>query len=476
MPKEDKFERVLNKKDVFVLAFGAMIGWGWVVLSGEWILKAGTVGAMIAFALGGLMVLFVGLTYAELTAAMPKCGGEHVFSYRALGRNASFICTWAIVLGYISVVAFEAVAFPTVMQYLFPSYMKVHLYSVAGFDIYLTWLLVGVISSILIAAVNYFGVKPAARFQGILTIVIAIIGLSLITGSLFNGEVSNVQPLFKDGVNGIIAVAVMTPFMYVGFDVIPQAAEEMNIPFKKIGQILILSVVMAVVWYVAIIGGVSLAMSSTQIETSELVTADAMANVFFNSPIASKVLIIGGIAGILTSWNSFYVGGSRAIYSMAESGMLPSFLARLHPKYKTPCNAVILVGVISSLAPFLGRKMLVWLSDAGGLTRVVAYLIVSISFLVLRKKEPEMSRPYKVKHGELVGTIAVIMCVVLAIMYLPGSPAALVWPYEWGILIAWTVLGSVFFVWAKVANKYEKQLEEKFFKEEVMEEEIIDRI
>ena len=476
MAKEDKFERVLNKKDVFVLAFGAMIGWVWVVLSGEWILKAGTVGAMIAFALGGLMVLFVGLTYAELTAAMPKCGGEHVFSYRALGRNASFICTWAIVLGYISVVAFEAVAFPTVMQYLFPSYMKVHLYSVAGFDIYLTWLLVGVISSILIAAVNYFGVKPAARFQGILTIVIAIIGLSLITGSLFNGEVSNVQPLFKDGVNGIIAVAVMTPFMYVGFDVIPQAAEEMNIPFKKIGQILILSVVMAVVWYVAIIGGVSLAMSSTQIETSELVTADAMANVFFNSPIASKVLIIGGIAGILTSWNSFYVGGSRAIYSMAESGMLPSFLARLHPKYKTPCNAVILVGVISSLAPFLGRKMLVWLSDAGGLTIVVAYLIVSISFLVLRKKEPEMSRPYKVKHGKLVGTIAVIMCVVLAIMYLPGSPAALVWPYEWGILIAWTVLGSVFFVWAKVANKYEKQLEEKFFKEEVMEEEIIDRI
>lgn len=476
MPKEDKFERVLNKKDVFVLAFGAMIGWGWVVLSGEWILKAGTVGAMIAFALGGLMVLFVGLTYAELTAAMPKCGGEHVFSYRALGRNASFICTWAIVLGYISVVAFEAVAFPTVMQYLFPSYMKVHLYSVAGFDIYLTWLLVGVISSILIAAVNYFGVKPAARFQGILTIVIAIIGLSLITGSLFNGEVSNVQPLFKDGVNGIIAVAVMTPFMYAGFDVIPQAAEEMNIPFKKIGQILILSVVMAVVWYVAIIGGVSLAMSSTQIETSGLVTADAMANVFFNSPIASKVLIIGGIAGILTSWNSFYVGGSRAIYSMAESGMLPSFLARLHPKYKTPCNAVILVGVISSLAPFLGRKMLVWLSDAGGLTIVVAYLIVSISFLVLRKKEPEMSRPYKVKHGKLVGTIAVIMCVVLAIMYLPGSPAALVWPYEWGILIAWTVLGSVFFVWAKVANKYEKQLEEKFFKKEVMEEEIIDRI
>lgn len=472
MAKVDKFERVLNKRDVFVLAFGAMIGWGWVVLSGEWIMKAGTGGAMIAFALGGLMVLFVGLTYAELTAAMPKCGGEHVFSYRALGRNASFVCTWAIILGYISVVAFEAVAFPTVMQYLFPGYMKVHLYSVAGFDVYLTWLLVGVISSIAIATVNYFGVKPAARFQGILTVVIALIGISLITGSLFNGNVSNVQPLFKDGVNGMIAVAVMTPFMYVGFDVIPQAAEEMNIPFKKIGQILILSVVMAVIWYVAIIGGVSLAMSSAQIASSELVTADAMASVFFNSPIAAKVLIIGGIAGILTSWNSFYVGGSRAIYSMAESGMLPKFLAKLHPKYKTPCNAVILVGVISSLAPFLGRKMLVWLSDAGGLTIVVAYLIVSISFLVLRKKEPDMKRPYKVKHGKLVGIVAVLMCVLLTIMYMPGSPAALIWPYEWGIVMAWVALGAVFFAWAKLANKADNKVEEKFLKEEIMDEKV----
>lgn len=471
MAREDKFERVLNKRDVFVLAFGAMIGWGWVVLSGEWILKAGTLGAMLAFALGGIMVLFVGLTYAELTAAMPKCGGEHVFSYRALGRNASFICTWAIILGYISVVAFEAVAFPTVMQYLFPDYMKVYLYSVAGFDVYLTWLLVGILSSVAIAVINYFGVKPAAKLQGILTVVIAIIGLSLITGSLFNGDVSNVQPLFKDGVNGIMAVAVMTPFMYVGFDVIPQAAEEMNIPFKKIGQILILSVVMAVIWYVAIIGGVSLAMSSAQMEASEIVTADAMANVFFHSPIAAKVLIIGGIAGILTSWNSFYVGGSRAIYSMAESGMLPKFLAKLHPKYRTPCNAVILVGVISSLAPFLGRKMLVWLSDAGGLTIVVAYLIVSISFLVLRKKEPEMKRPYKVKHGKLIGAIAVIMCVILTIMYLPGSPAALIWPYEWGIVIAWVVLGSVFFAWAKISNKVDRKVEEEFLREEVMSEE-----
>lgn len=78
------------QKDIIALAFGAMIGWGWVVLTGEWIMMAGTLGAILGFVFGGIMVLFVGLIYAELTSAMPQCGGEHVFSYRALGEKASF--------------------------------------------------------------------------------------------------------------------------------------------------------------------------------------------------------------------------------------------------------------------------------------------------------------------------------------------------------------------------------------------------
>lgn len=465
------FEKVLDKRDIFALAFGAMIGWGWVVLAGDWILKAGTLGAILAFLIGGVMVLFVGLTYAELTSAMPKCGGEHVFSYRALGRNASFICTWAIVLGYISVVAFEAVAFPTVLEYLFPSYPQILMYNIAGFDVYFTWVIVGVISSIVITIINYLGVKTAAFLQGVLTILIAIIGLTLVCGSVVNGTPQNLKPLFMDGSKGILAVAVMTPFMYVGFDVIPQAAEEINLPLKKIGQILILSVVMAVVWYVMIILGVSLALTHSEMKASTLVTADAMAKVFMNSSLASKVLIIGGIGGIITSWNSFYIGGSRALYSMAESNMLPAFLAKMHPKYKTPCNAVLLVGAVSAIAPLFGKKMLGWLVDAGGLTIVIAYLIVSISFLVLRKKEPNMARPYKVKHGKFVGVMACILSGVITLLYLPGAPAALIWPYEWGIVIFWSVLGAIFYGWAKISNtkaginehhELEKLLEESY--------------
>lgn len=447
--EDSKFERVLSKKDIFAIAFGAMIGWGWVVMAGDWIKGAGTLGSIMAFIIGGIMVLFVGLTYAELTAAMPQCGGEHVFSLRALGKNGSFVCTWAIILGYVGVVAFEACAFPTVIQYICPGFLKGYMYTIAGFDIYASWVAVGVVASIIITIINYFGAKSAAKLQTILTISIAAIGVALVAASGFSGNIENTKPLFTDGVGGILTVAVMTPFMFVGFDVIPQAAEEINVPFKKIGKIMILSIVMAVIWYIMIIIAVSMVMTKSQLDTSTLVTADAMKNAFFGSEMAAKVVIIGGMAGIVTSWNSFFMGGSRAIYSLAESKMLPGFLAKLHPKYKTPTNAILLIGVISVVAPFFGRAMMVWLTDAGSFGVVVAYVLVSMSFLVLRFREPDMIRPYKVKCGKIIGGIAVLLSGFMMLLYFPGMPSGLV-KEELIMVGAWTVLGIIFYSIAKL--------------------------
>lgn len=447
--EDSKFERVLSKKDIFAIAFGAMIGWGWVVMAGDWIKGAGTLGSIMAFIIGGIMVLFVGLTYAELTAAMPQCGGEHVFSLRALGKNGSFVCTWAIILGYVGVVAFEACAFPTVIQYICPGFLKGYMYTIAGFDIYASWVAVGVIASIIITIINYFGAKSAAKLQTILTISIAAIGVSLVAASGFSGNIENTKPLFTDGVGGILTVAVMTPFMFVGFDVIPQAAEEINVPFKKIGKIMILSIVMAVIWYIMIIIAVSMVMTKSQLDTSTLVTADAMKNAFFGSEMAAKVVIIGGMAGIVTSWNSFFMGGSRAIYSLAESKMLPGFLAKLHPKYKTPTNAILLIGVISVVAPFFGRAMMIWLTNAGSFGVVVAYVLVSMSFLVLRFREPDMIRPYKVKCGKIIGGIAILLSGFMMLLYFPGMPSGLV-KEELIMVGAWIVLGIIFYSIAKL--------------------------
>jgi amino acid transporter len=376
---------------------------------------------------------------------------------RALGTGGSYVCTWAIILAYISVAAFEACAFPTVIQYLFPGFMKGYLYTIAGFDIYATWVIAALVLTVVITVINYIGVKPAAVFNTILTVVIAAVGIALVAGSTVNGNPDNLFPLFDNGSGGLLKVVVMTPFLFVGFDVIPQAAEEINIPLKKIGGVLLLSIVMAVAFYVLVILGVAMVMSKGDIAAASLTTADAMQRAFFNSSAAAKVLIIGGMAGILTSWNSFFVGGSRALYAMAESKMLPKFLSKIHPKYKTPSSAVILIGVFCFIAPFFGRRMLVWLVDAGSFTTVVAYLLVSISFLVLRFTEPDMERPYKVRFGKLVGILATGMGVFMIILYIPGMPSGLT-REELIITGISVVLGAALGIAAKV--KYGKEFGE----------------
>lgn len=448
---DGKFERVLDSKEVLALAFGAMIGWGWVVLAGGWVNSAGSLGAMLAFAIGGVAVVLIGLTYAELASAMPLTGGEHVYSHRAFGMGGSFICTWAIILGYISVVAFEAVALPTVIEELFPNYKVGLLWTVAGWDVYLSWAMVGVVGAIIMTWVNILGIKSSALLQKVVTLLIIVVGLMLVTGALFNGDTAHMQPLFANGAKGVLAVLIMTPFMFVGFDVIPQAAEEINLPHRQIGRILILSVVMAVAWYIGIILAVSLALSGEESAAASLPAVDAMSAVF-GGAWAGKLLILAGIGGIITSWNAFLVGGSRAIYAMAHAKMLPEFLGRLHPKYKTPVNAILMVGALSVVAPLFGRKALVWLVDAGGLGIVVAYATVAASFLVLRRKEPDMPRPFRVANGNLVGWGALILAVGIVVLYMPGSPAALIWPYEWAIVGGWTILGLGFYLWSRVRH------------------------
>ena len=452
------FQKILKGREVLALAFGAMIGWSWVLVTDYWLISAGTLGTVIAFSIGGIAVTLIGLTYGELASAMPRAGGEHIYTSRALGDRWSFVCTWALLFSYINVCAFEAVALPKAIAYLVPDLKLGTLWSVRNADVDISYALIGVTATVIVSAVNYVGIKTAAILQTIVTAMILACGLVLIFGASVQGELTNAAPLLATPTNGILMVLIMVPAMLVGFDVIPQSAEEIDVDPKKLGVLLSLSIGLAVLWYILISISVGVALTNDQLESSEMATADAASQLWaslYGGSWAGSLLVIGGIGGILTSWNAFIIGGSRVIFALAESGKLPKYLGKIHPKYKTPHVAITVIGVMSSLAPFFGETILVWLINSGSFAVTVAFLFVAISFLVLRKKEPEMHRPFKVKHGNLVGSGAVLMSLMLLSGFLPWSPSALVWPAEWATLFIWSSLGVIFLVYYenKKANR-----------------------
>ena len=447
---KSQFNKTMNIVDVLFLAIGAMLGWGWVVLSGEWVSTAGFIGSIIAFVIGGILVIVIGLTYAELASAIPETGGGFVFVKKAFAPGVAFISGWSVLFGYVSVITFEAVALPTVIDYVIPFQHQGLLWNVAGWDVYLTWVLIGSLGSIILTSLNYFGVKPAAVLQTVFTIFIVAVGLLLVGGAGFNGDFSQLKP-FENGAGGTLSVLMMIPFLFVGFDVIPQIAEEVKAPAKKIGSILVVSIIASVIFYLLIVFGVATGLTPKELSTSSLATADAMVNLFGSGGFG-VLLVLGGVAGIITSWNAFIIGGSRILYAMAKNGMISEWFADIHPKYKTPTHGILFLGVLAFVAPLLGRPALQWIVNAGGIGVVLGYLLVAISFVKLRKSQPDLVRPYRIKNGIAIGVTAIVLSIGFILIYMPGMPSSLSWPSEWLIVLAWYVIAAVLYFTQKRKN------------------------
>jgi amino acid transporter len=447
--ERQELKRALGMGDVLALAFGTMIGWGWIMLAGKWVELAGLWGAILAFVIGAVLCIFVGLTYAELTPALPLSGGELVFSYRGLGYNASWLTGWMITFAYVGVAAWEGPAMATAIDYLIPIPRFGYMWNVAGFDVYFSWVLLGSAGGAILAYVNYRGVKASAIFQTTATLAMAFGGVCFLLGSAVNGEVANMIPPITTA-SGVVAVIMMVPAMFVGFDVIPQAAEEMHFPLNKIAKILIISICLAAAWYILMIVSIAMAAPPDVRKSAAIPVSDAFA-FCMGSPVFGKLMIITALCGILTSWNGFIVGATRVLFGMGRAKMLPKVFGDVHPKYHTPTAAIILVGVITCISPLLGKAALVWFVDASAFGTVVAYFMVALSFLALRKKEPNLARPYKVKNGTFVGAAAIGVAAFFLYLYLPIGPGALV-AEEWAMVLGWVVLGVVLYI--KTQAKY----------------------
>ena len=243
--KRNLLSKVLGRTDIIAIGFGTMVGWSWVMMGPIWVNEAGLIGAIAAFIIGGAIILTIGLTYGELTAALPLAGGEFVFAYRAMGNRAAWIVGWIMSMAYIGVAAWEGIALATAMNYMFPLPQVGLLWEVAGYQVHMSWALVGMLGAVIITLLNFFGVRPAVLFQVMATAAMMIIVLFIFFGGAVFGSVDNIGDMFGS-YGGFSYVFLMVPAMLIGFDVIPQSSEEMNIEPRYIGKMILVCIIVSI--------------------------------------------------------------------------------------------------------------------------------------------------------------------------------------------------------------------------------------
>lgn len=458
--------KTLKRGDIWAFAFGSVVGWGWVMLTGGWVQSAGTLGAIVALLIGAVMCGLVGMAYAELTPALPLAGGSLVWAYRAVGYKFSWFSGWAIAFAYVAVAAWEGPALATAFGYLFNLPDVGYLYSVAGFDIYLPWLAISTLGTIFTVYCHYRGLKFAAIINTIAAIALISGGVIFFLGGVALGDIANAVPAVKDGFSGITIVLLAAPAMFVGFDVIPQASEEMDYPIKQVGFMVLLAILLGAIWYIMMVIGVAFAAPASALEGASIPLADAATYVYGNK-IFGTFIIIAGIGGILTSWNAMFIGATRILFAMSRAKMLPPVFCKLHPKHNSPVAAIFLVGILCLISPLLGKNALGWFVDASSFGTVVAYLTVVIAFILLRKQEPDLNRPWKVPAGNLIGILALLATIFFIVLYLPIGPGALGIP-EWCMVLLWVIVGLILIVMNKkqYAETTDKEREYLYFGDE----------
>lgn len=449
--KRNLLSKVLGRTDIIAIGFGTMVGWSWVMMGPIWVNEAGLIGAIAAFIIGGAIILTIGLTYGELTAALPLAGGEFVFAYRAMGNRAAWIVGWIMSMAYIGVAAWEGIALATAMNYMFPLPQVGLLWEVSGYQVHMSWALVGMLGAVIITLLNFFGVRPAVLFQVMATAAMMIIVLFIFFGGAVFGSVDNIGDMFGS-YEGFSYVFLMVPAMLIGFDVIPQSSEEMNIEPRYIGKMILVCIIVSIIWYILLITGVSLA-APVEIRGSGVIPMADVASYMFNGDIFSVIIIVGGIFGILTSWNGFFIGATRLLFSMGRAGMLPAVFGRLHKKYRTPYVAIFLIGAVCVTAPLLGMNALVWFMDTSTFCALISYILVIISFIMLKKNEPELPRPFNIKGGAKTGIFILAITAVYLGLYINENVNLSGVSPEFVITAAWMLLG---FVMVKMLNKRRK--------------------
>lgn len=467
---EKQLSKSLSPLSVWAIAFGCIIGWGSFINPGKKFLpNSGVLGTAIAMLLGALVMIIIAVSYAYMVPKHPKAGGEFTFAKDNFGRIPAFICGWFLIAAYLTNVPMNSTAIPLIIEGLFgkSALSWGFSYTVAGSTVTLGGIIISLAFLILFAILNILGVKKAGIVQTILAVTLGTCAFTLCFAGIFSAKAKgiNMQPVWgytgfneageaigkQNVLASILATFAIAPWAFVGFDTIPQAAEEFNFPFKKVIKIMIIAILFGAFVYISnnTVAAAALANWPEHCKNGEwvvLVAAEELLGTF------GKVLVGLGVASaVLSGMMGFYLASSRLMYSMSNDGYLPKVFGKIDEKHSTPRNALIFCLIISLSGPFLGREALGWFVDMSAIGASIGFFFTCLCCAREMRRDKDGS---KLKYGlAITGVVFSVAFMLLQLIPIPGLEGVHFCTQSYIMLGVWILLGIIFFTFNQRKNR-----------------------
>ncbi|HZE73581.1 MAG TPA: amino acid permease [Pyrinomonadaceae bacterium] len=457
-------KRTLGPLNVTLLGIGAIIGAGifatvGTAAAGDSARPGAGPSLMVSFAITAIVCAFTALCYAEMAAMVPISGSAYTYSYATLGELVAWIIGWDLILEYaignVAVAISWANYFRTfvhdalgidIPQWLSTDFRTARKIPglidsaphILGIPIVFNLLALGIVA--LITIVLVWGIKESAEFNAVMVAIKILVLLFFITVAIYfvspTSMAKNWHPFQPNGWAGTLAGAAVVFFAYIGFDAVSTVAEETKNPSRDLPVGIIASLIVCTIFYVIVAAVFTGLIPYNELvrrlatEQAEPLTM-ALDHVAPGATWATGIVAFGSVVAHTAVLLVFQLGQPRIFFSIARDGLLPPVFAKVHPRFKTPHVTTILTGVIvGAFAAVMSIDEMVDLTNIGTL---FAFVLVCVGITILRYKDPNRRRPFRVPFGPwLLPMMGAVSCVFL-MYYLP--------PTSWWRFVAWLMLG-----------------------------------